>query len=150
MSTFEASIQFSFSITAPSSPVRRFGFLFLTIILRRSTFTRPCFRSMSIISPRSPFSFPAKITTVSPFLTCMTFSAQQTRRVSKDLRRQTYDLHVLPRAKFASDRSEDTGSDGLVIVIDQDSGVVVKPDISTVRACKLFGGTYDHGALRSE
>src|SRR5947208_1145927 len=52
--------------------------------------------------------------------------------VSDDLGGQADDLHELAVAQLAGDGAEDAGAAGFVVVVDQDDGVAVEPDIRAV------------------
>src|SRR3712207_3390610 len=85
--------------------------------------------------PRAPLSLPAITTTVSPFLIFM----------SEHLRGEGDDLHVPLVAQLATDGSEDAGPPRLAVRLDQDGGVLVEPDVGTVRAAALLDGADDDG-----
>src|SRR6185437_12984207 len=61
------------------------------------------------------------------------------------LRGQRDDLHEPLVAQLAADRTEDAGAARLTVRLDQDSGVLVEPDVGTVRAALLLGGAHDDG-----
>ena len=55
------------------------------------------------------------------------------------------DLHVILVTQLAGHWAKDTGAAGVLIVLDQDGGVVVKPDVGAVDAADALGGTDDNG-----
>src|SRR5690606_29086985 len=54
------------------------------------------------------------------------------------------DLHVVLGAKFARNRSEDTGTDRLFLVVDEDRCVVVEADDAAISATDVLGGAHDN------
>src|SRR4051794_33223050 len=83
--------------------------------------------------PFAPLSLPAITRTVSPFLTFM----------SEHLRGEGDDPHELAVAQLAPDRAEDAGPSRLAVVLDQDGGVLVEPDVAAVRATLLLDRAHD-------
>ncbi len=65
----------------------------------------------------------------------------------QDLRRQADDLHVLLRAQLTNHRAEDTGTDRLLVVVDEHRGVGVEPDGRPVGAVDVLGGADDDGLV---
>src|SRR6478609_668964 len=59
------------------------------------------------------------------------------------LRRERHDLHVLPLAQLSGHGPEDTGRLRLPLVIDDDRGVLVEPDVAPVLAAGLLHGADD-------
>src|SRR5215468_10438290 len=58
---------------------------------------------------------------------------------------ERYDLHELLVAELACHRSENTRSDGLLGVVDDDGGVLVETNERSVLATRLLAGADDHG-----
>src|ERR1044072_5315787 len=85
--------------------------------------------------PLAPLSLPAITCTVSPFLIFM----------SEHLRGEGDDLHEPLVAKLATDRPEDAGPPRLAVLLDQDRGVHVEPDVGAVRTALLLDGAHDDG-----
>src|SRR5205085_10227722 len=86
-------------------------------------------------------SLPDRTTTRSPFLIfCAAMMLQH-------LRREADDLHMLLRAQFADDRPEDTGTDRLGVVVDEDGRVRIEADRRTVRTVDVLGGADDDGLV---
>src|ERR1700722_607111 len=61
-----------------------------------------------------------------------------------DLRGERDDLEELLLAKLAGDWAKDAGADGLVGVVDDDSGVLVEADIGAVATTILFARADDN------
>ncbi|CUW92332.1 hypothetical protein AGR1C_Cc40458 [Agrobacterium fabacearum TT111] len=59
-------------------------------------------------------------------------------------RSQRDDLHVVLGAKFARNRSEDTGADGLFLVVDKNGCVIIETDDAAVSATDVLGGANDN------
>src|SRR5215213_11479131 len=59
--------------------------------------------------------------------------------ISDHLGRQRHDLHVPLLAQLARDRSEDACGPRLPILVDDDDGVLVEPDVAPVLAPRLLG-----------
>src|SRR6478735_4026353 len=57
---------------------------------------------------------------------------------------QRDDLHVVLGAKFARNRSEDTGADRLFLVVDEDCCVGVETDDAAIRTTDVLGGANDN------
>src|SRR6185437_11935114 len=137
------------------------------IIMTRSTRTRSLSAMTRMTLPRLPLSLPAITSTVSLRLilmpaiklsswhsalavcckqilvTCYCPAGSQALKLD-NLRGERDDLEKLLLAKFAGHGSEDAGSDRLVGVIDDYSGVLVKTDIGSVPAARLLTGANDH------
>src|SRR6478672_5785988 len=100
--------------------------------------------------PSLPLSSPRITRTVSPFTTWSfwrsALSACRFRftargrsvfrclriRMSDHLGRQRHDLHVPLLAQLARDRSEDTRRPRLSLIVDDDDGVLVEPDVAAM------------------
>src|SRR3954469_22248136 len=109
--------------------------------------------------PLAPLSLPAITTTVSPFLTFTwspppAESRSPLRRCrapfhapswSEHLRCQRDDLHELLVPQLPAHRAEDAGTTRLGVVLDEHRGVLVEPDVRTVRTTALLAGTDDDG-----
>src|SRR5947209_451723 len=54
---------------------------------------------------------------------------------------------MLPRAKLADHRAEDTGADRLLVLVDQHRGVAVEADHRAIRTADVLGGADDHRAV---
>src|SRR5690242_2047425 len=125
-----------------------------------SIVTRPVLGKTRMILPSLPLSSPRTTRTVSPLLTCSRMrvllsawrfrlttrgrSALRCLRIlisgaSDDLGRQRHALHVPLLAQLARDRSEDTGRPGLPLLVDDDDGVLVEPDVAPVLSPRLLG-----------
>src|SRR5215467_5903455 len=117
-----------------------------------------------MILPSFPLSSPRITRTVSPLLTCsltraalsswrfrLTACARSVRRcvwilISDHLGRQRHDLHVPLLAQLARDGSEDAGRPGLPLLVDDDDGVLVEPDVAPVAAPRLLRRAHHDGA----
>src|SRR5215217_547516 len=88
--------------------------------------------------PVRPLSLPVRTTTLSPFLILAA--------MLQDLRCQRDDLHVVLGAQFARNRAEDPRADRLVLLVDDDSGRLVKADDRAVLALDVLCGAHDDGA----
>src|SRR3546814_8839421 len=66
---------------------------------------------------------------------------------SEHLRRQRNDLHVPLHAQLAGDRPEDTGTDRLLLLVDQHGCIAVEADGAAVGATDFLGGADDDGAM---
>src|SRR5690606_16360989 len=62
----------------------------------------------------------------------------------QNFRSQRDDLHVALSAKFTRNRSEDTRTNRLFLVINEDGCIVIKTDNTAVRTTNVFGGTYNY------
>src|SRR5262245_32337947 len=102
-------------------------------MLTFSTVIRPVFVLTARTLPDLPFSRPAMISTVS-FLRIESFfgTSMCIIKTSQHLRSQRDDLRERARAKFASDWSEDTSPDRLVLGVDQNRRVRIETDIGPV------------------
>src|SRR5581483_2322387 len=60
-------------------------------------------------------------------------------------RREAHDLQELLLAQFPSDGPKDAGSDRLASFVDQDRGILVEPNISTVATAVLFARAHHDG-----
>ncbi len=56
------------------------------------------------------------------------------------------DLLVSTGADFAEDRTEDTGTSGVSVVIDDDAGVIIASDVSPVCTADLLARSYENAA----
>src|SRR5690348_9173489 len=110
-------------------------------MFRRSTTTLPSSGSTRVTLPDLPRSRPATTSTLSPFRIFL-FNADD--MTSQHLGGERNDLHESLRAELASDRPEDAGTDRLVLVVDEDSGIVVEADVRAVGAADLLRGANDH------
>src|SRR3954447_23010898 len=54
---------------------------------------------------------------------------------------------MLPGAKLADDRAEDTGADRLLVLVDQHRGVGIEADHRPVGTADVLGGADDHRAV---
>src|SRR5690242_11360859 len=54
---------------------------------------------------------------------------------------------MLPGAKLADHRAEDTGADRLLVLVDQHRGVAVEADHRAVGTADVLGGAHDHRAV---
>src|SRR5512140_856617 len=63
--------------------------------------------------------------------------------MSEHLRRERDDLHVLLLAQFARHGTEDTGRLWLALVVDEDGGILVEPDVGPVLPTDLLRGAHD-------
>src|SRR3546814_10458886 len=116
------------------------GFLWRVTTFTPDTTTLPIAGSAFTTSPCRPLSLPLRTTTLSPFLI---FSAD----MSKHLRRQADDLHVVASAQFADHRAEDTGADRLLVLVDQHGGVGIEPDHRDVGTADVLRSPHDDGAM---
>src|SRR5512147_2075323 len=57
------------------------------------------------------------------------------------------DLHELALAKLAGHGSEDAGSLGLLLVVDQDGRVLVEADVRTVLTANFLARAHEHGLV---
>src|SRR5207244_609734 len=141
------------TIMTPSTRTR-----FLSAMTRR---TRPCL-PLSLPAITSTLSFrlilvPAINSLIlddlvapepdSGILWCKPDSQHRAKRSSllDNLGRQRDDLEELLLAELAGDGAEDAGSDRLIDVVDDDSGVLVEANIGTVFAAIFFARADDHG-----
>src|SRR6185312_3607837 len=108
-----------------------------TILIPWTT-TRPSVGMTLVTVPLRPLSLPARTITLSPFLILAA--------ISDHLRGQRNNLHVVLRAQFARNRSEDTGADRLGRLVDDHGGIGVETDHRTVLALDVLGRTHDDGA----
>src|SRR5215813_10396847 len=117
-----------------------------------------------MILPSFPLSSPRITRTVSPLLTCsLTRSALSVCRlrltargrsvlrylrilISDHLGRQRHDLHVPLLAQLARDGTEDTSRPGLPLLVDDDHGVLVEPDVAPVLPPRLLRCAHHHRA----
>src|SRR5919107_5339525 len=83
--------------------------------------------------PFAPLSLPAITSTVSPFLIF----------ISHHLRREGDDLHEPLVAELATDGPEDARPPRLTVRLDEHGGVLVEPDVGTVRPAPLLDGAHD-------
>src|SRR5262245_9762060 len=129
-----------------------------------SIVTRPVFGKTRMILPSLPLSSPRMTRTVSPFVTwifcrsalssCRFRLTARARSVVRCLRtlmsdhlgRQRHDLHVPLLAQLARDRPEDTSRPGLPLLVDDDHGVFVEPDVAPVLPPRLLGRAHHHRA----
>src|ERR1017187_657871 len=116
---------------------------------------------MRSTTPRLPLSLPLMTSTLSPLrissgrrcprahpswismARCLrsTFVA-----ISDHLRSQADDLHEVPLAQLARDRTEDARAARVVLWSDQHRGVLVEADVASVGALVLLGGAHHDGA----
>src|SRR5690242_2693887 len=91
--------------------------------------------------PCLPLSLPVMTWTRSPFLIFMLFAMRL-----EHLRRQRDDLHELLVTQLAAHGAEDAGTTGVALgVLEDDGGVLVEPDVGTVRTTALLHGADDDG-----
>src|SRR5687767_789970 len=137
------------------SSARRALRCFFTMLMP-STVTRPVFVNTRSTLPSLPLSSPRMTRTVSPRVTGIVtrsvlmawrleffaFGRSVFRcfriRMSDDLGRQRYDLHVLLFAELPGDRAEDARRARLALLVDDDDGVLVEPDVAPVLAAGLL------------
>src|SRR5919204_6692383 len=93
--------------------------------------------STSRTTPRFPRSRPASTTTVSPFLMRATVTSQ-------DLRCQRNDLHVVAFAQLSGDRPKDARPFRIVLVLEDNGGVIVEADVRAISSTVLFRLAHDH------
>ena len=55
------------------------------------------------------------------------------------------DLHVILVTQLASHRPEDTGTSGVLVVLDEDGGVVIEADIGAVSTTDALSAADDDG-----
>src|SRR5471032_2923670 len=103
-----------------------FGFVWRLIMFTPSTIRRFFSGSTFSTRPFLPRSLPVIISTLSFFRSGV---AKVDIKTLQNLRRQRNDLHETALAQFARDRPEDTGTDRLVVVVDEHRGVAVEPDV---------------------
>src|SRR5215207_336043 len=107
-----------------------------------TTTTRSSFGNTACTSPRSPRSLPAITSTVSPFLI---FCIVATLSELQGFRRERHDLQVAPVTQFACYRPEDARSTRVLqVVVQNNSGVIVKTDVRAIIAAVFFRNAHDH------
>src|SRR5699024_9956710 len=62
-----------------------------------------------------------------------------------DFGSQGQDLHVVLVAQLAGHGPKDTGTSGVLVVLDQNSGILVETDIGAVGTADALGAADDHG-----
>src|SRR5690606_4729150 len=107
-----------------------------TIILIPRTIALSSFGIIRSTSPIRPLSLPVSTPTLSPLRILFISPASL-----EHFRRERDDLHVVLRTQFARNRSEDTGTDRLFFVIDENGRVRVETDHAAVRATNVLGRT---------
>src|SRR3546814_16132263 len=81
-----------------------------------------------------------RTTTLSPFLI---LSAD----ISKHLRRQADDLHMIASAQLANHRTKDTGDERLLVLVDKHRGVGIEPDHRPIGTEENLVGPKEDGAM---
>src|SRR5438128_6785673 len=111
-------------------PAERSAFECRFMMFTPWTTIRPSRGRVRSTSPCLPLSLPATTTTGSPGARSSLFSLGWGLFLSKleHLRSQGYDLHEVALAQLTRDRAEDARAPGIVLVVDDHSGVVVEPD----------------------
>src|SRR3954465_2269303 len=66
---------------------------------------------------------------------------------SEHFRRKRDDLHELLGAQLAGDRPENTGTDRLELIVEEDGSVTVETDNGAIGAAHTLGGTDHHGVV---
>src|SRR5678816_3129057 len=126
----------------------------LVMMFTPSIVTRPVLGWVRSTVPRLPLSSPEITCTVSPLVRCSfcrTTGFWRTRFAFRwtsgfmleYLRRERHDLHVSLVAQFTRHGAEDACGPGLALVVNQDRGVLVEPDVGAVLAAGLLGGPDD-------
>src|SRR5665647_3906658 len=105
-------------------------------------------RSTRSTIPRLPASLPPSTRIVSPLRISETFVTRgaTARAISEHLRRERDDLHVVPIAKLARHGAEDPRAARVALVVDEDGGVLVKPDVAAIRPAVLLRRTNHDGS----
>src|SRR3954451_116992 len=88
--------------------------------------------------PCLPLSLPVMTCTRSPFLIFIAFAMGL-----EHLRRERDDLHELLLTKLTADRTENTGTTGFAIVLQDDRGVLVEADVGAVDTPALLDSPHD-------
>src|SRR5688572_14656456 len=125
----------------------RFTFSTVTVHFLRSTASTRPRRGL----PASPLASPERTTTVSPLRMWKALVAGSgcffffpTVGLLDHFRSEGDDLHEFLLAQLARDGSEDARSLGLLVVVDQDHGVVVEADVGAVLATALLDRAHHH------
>src|SRR5438105_409632 len=115
------------------------------MMLTPLTTIRPSRGRVRSTSPCLPRSLPATTTTGSPGARSSLFTVGWGLFLSKleHLRSQGHDLHEVALAQLTRDRAEDACAPGIVLVVDDHSGVVVEPDVRAIRTPILLRHAYD-------
>src|SRR5436190_3546884 len=119
-----------------------FGFVWRLIMLTPSTTSRFFAGSTFRMRPRLPRSLPVMTSTLSFFRSGL--CNKDIENLLKYFRRQRNNLHEAALAQLARHRSEDTGPDRLILVVNQHRGIPVEADVAAVAAALLFHRAHDH------
>src|SRR5258705_7331436 len=109
-------------------------------MLSRSTMARRFSGMTRTTLPVLPRSRPAITMTVS----FLRMAARIAVLRLQDFRSKREDLHEFLGTQLTGHWPEDTRTDRLPLIVDQDGGVRIELDVRSVRAAHLFGGTHDH------
>src|SRR5689334_23383952 len=107
----------------PPCIVARVGRWCFLATLTPSTMTLPSVGMARMTSPSLPRSLPMSTRTRSPLRTFMP-------GMSQHLRRERDDPHELLVAQLTTDRPEDAGAAGLLLLVDEDGRVLVEADVA--------------------
>src|ERR1700682_6174689 len=107
-------------------------------MLTPSTMTRPSAGMARMIVPCLPRSLPCRTCTRSPLRSFILDPPDCSHL--QHLRCQRDDAHELLVTQLATNRAEDAGAPGLLLVVDQHGRVLVKADIAAVRAALFLLG----------
>src|SRR3569833_4377413 len=117
------------------------------IMLMFCTTTRSSSRTVNTV-PRLPLSLPVITMTSSPFL-ILRIARQPWLLLhrSQHFGRERHDLHELFGTELAGPGPEDTGTDGLELVVAQHRSIAVEADRRAVGAAPAFAGATDAGGV---
>src|SRR3569832_326621 len=117
------------------------------IMLMFCTTTRSSSRTVNT-EPRLPLSLPVITMTSSPFLIIrIARPPWLLQHRSQHSGRERHDLHELCGTELAGHGPEDTGTDGLELVVEQHRSIAVEADQRAVGAAHAFAGAHDDGVV---